>query len=66
MFLIVVFLMKKGVYTIAHFFISNPIFGRPRLRFSKIIATFLATAEPQIENPSQLYSVLSNFVYLSL
>ena len=43
------------------FFINNPNFGRPSLRFSKIIATWLATPEPQIGNSGQLSSILPNF-----
>ena len=38
------------VTTYTFFFISNPNFDRLSLRFSKIRATWSATAEPQIEN----------------
>ena len=47
------------------FFINNPNFGRPSLRFSKIIATWLATVEPHIVNSSQLLSFQIEIVNFS-
>ena len=48
------------------FFISNSIFDPLSLRFSKIVASWLATLEPQIGNNYQLLSlkseILSNFL----
>ena len=44
----------------AHFFKSNPIFDRPSLRCSKIIATWLATFKAQME-----YSKVAIFLYFA-
>ena len=46
-----------------HFFVSNPIFARPSLRFTEITAaTFPATLEPQITN-EQLFFLQLNLKF---
>ena len=45
-----IFFTSKMFTMYTFFFISNPNFDRLSLRFSKIRATLLATAEPQIGN----------------